>query len=80
MRRWLVLLAATLVGLGVGVVVWGAGFVFFPGWVFGDAALTFSDGKPPFYDRTTWWDAVPLVGAVVGCSLAAAFTRRRPAC
>lgn len=67
----------TVIGFAVGVVVNVTGVFCFPGTLFGEAALTHSDGKPNFYDRTTWWDAVPLVGAAVGFVIAWLMSRRR---
>lgn len=76
MRRALCVVLATVVGLVVGVVVNLIGVFCFPGVLFGEAALTHSDGKPNFYDRTTWWDTVPIIGAALGFLLAWRLSKR----
>jgi len=77
MRRAIWVVMATVVGLAFGILVNVVGVFGFPGVLFGEAALTHSDGKPNFYDRTTWWDVVPLVGAALGFVLAWLMTKRR---
>jgi hypothetical protein len=59
-KRVAAVLVWTLLGLVVGLVVYFVGLVFFPGVISGEAALTYADGKVPFWDRTDWWDAVPV--------------------
>jgi len=74
----MLVIAATALGLILGVGAWFVGWCGFPGLIYGEAALTYSDGKPNFYDRTTWWDAVPLATAAVACLLALVLSRRHP--
>lgn len=69
-------LVAGVAGFIVGFGVWLVGWTMFPGLIYGQAALTYSDGKPRFYDRTDWWDAVPLVGAALASLLALVISRR----
>ena len=64
-----------VVGLLVGFAVW-LGWTIFPGLIYGQAALTYSDGKPRFWDRNDWWDAVPLVSAALGALLALVMSPR----
>ena len=71
----MVVLAAGVAGLCVGFFVHLVGWTMFPGVIYGEAALMHADGKPNFYDRTTWWDAVPPVGAVLAALLAFCLSR-----
>ncbi|MFO1076400.1 MAG: hypothetical protein U1E73_01590 [Planctomycetota bacterium] len=64
-----------MAGLIVGFGVWLVGWTMFTGVIYGEAALMHADGKPNFYDRTTWWDAVPLVCSVLAALLALGLSR-----
>ncbi len=74
-RRVIIVLAAGVAGLCIGVVVHAVLVFGFPGLIFGEAALMHADGMPNFYDRTTWWDAVPLACAVLTALLALSLSR-----
>jgi hypothetical protein len=75
-KRFGAVLVGTLLGLLVGLVVHLVGFAFFPALIWSEDALTCSDGKGNFYDRTDWWDAVPFVVALLGGLLAVLLTSR----
>ena len=74
-RRLGAVLAGSLLGFVAGLAAHLVGFAFFPAIIWGEAALTYSDGKRPFWDRTDWWDAVPFVMALIGGLLALVVTR-----